>query len=233
MIYLAIVLIIAGIFFLWKALKESEANIDGKVSRLGTSQKKQRGSTPRQISSRDRATLGSQTTSGTLPAGIPSQRIRKIPNMGTASNIYQKKPQVKQYQGQARPKPRMSEISERTSPPPLPIVKFSINGALYIDEKQSISRAYAKNSGVQINNYKDIHRIGVAVLNVQGDIFMIHSDNTSYRYEAKHLDQIIFQESGVAFIPRKSRQAAAIFLTETEQVERIRLHIKNSSSNLG
>ena len=179
MLYIAILLILIGLFFLWKALQK--------------------------------------------PGPISSQSSPQRPNLEPEPRTH-----VKTIDS---PRQRFAfpPATERSTPAK---VELRIEGALYLDQKQSSRKLYKGKQGSEANltlkAYNGIHRIGKAILTTQDDIVLLHSGNVSYRYAAKELDQIIFQQKGIALLPNSSRQPAAIFLSA--ESARFKEHIKNYSS---
>ena len=103
-------------------------------------------------------------------------------------------------------------------------VELRIEGALYLDQKQSSRKLYANKGELPIRDYNSIHRIGRAILSTQDDTILLQSGNASYHYAAEDLDQIIFQDKGIALVPHSSKQPGAIFLSM--EIARVKDHIK-------
>ena len=89
-----------------------------------------------------------------------------------------------------------------------------VKGSLYLDNGRYIHYANKNYSELPSRFYEEISRVGVGTMIVNGSSFLIHCKNTSYSYSAGDLDQILFQSDGVALIPIAFDQPTALFLTQ-------------------
>ncbi len=123
---------------------------------------------------------------------------------------------------QPPPLPRKTKAHFRPNaqviPSPPPVVSspdsIRLQGFFYLDVGHFSRTPQSQREGVSLSSYTGISRVGPGELQVHGSLFLIDSANVRYTYPAEELDQLLFEENGLALIPKNTRQPAAIFLSD-------------------
>ncbi len=92
-----------------------------------------------------------------------------------------------------------------------------VAGVLFIDQGRSIPFQLEKFRDVPGRFFSGLRRIGRASLVIQGSQFIIHCGNAVYTVSAAELEQVLFQDQGVAFVPILPDKPVNVFITEHSQ----------------
>ncbi len=109
-------------------------------------------------------------------------------------------------------------------------VLLKIRGVFYLDQDRVVCKLPRESESLAGVSYVGFQRIGIAQMVVQNDVFTIESSNATYAYPAKNLDQVIFRNVGVAFIPNLPSQAVGVFLSK--EAPAIKKYIQANSNSV-
>ena len=97
-----------------------------------------------------------------------------------------------------------------------------VQGVLYLNHNRSLPLLHgtqgAQVGGETLEAYADVKRVGPGSLVLEGSGFYIRCGNASYSYSTTDLEQILFQERGIALIPDSPNRPAPLFITENPEV---------------
>ena len=213
MIYLALLFIFIGIFFLFRAFMDKSIVIPPIF--------KKDSPPPNVFIKQEPLPQPQFLYTSPPPPPIPKQtpiftEEFKLPTPQPIS------PPISKTINQNTPKVIQQKSSNK---PRLP--QLTIHGILYLDQEQSCRKLKGLENTPFNISFNGVQRVGNAKLWVENDVFKIFCGNASYVYLTQTLDQIIFHETGIALVPNLHYQAAAIFLSD--EVDKLKNFIQANS----
>ena len=103
-----------------------------------------------------------------------------------------------------------------------------VGGILYLNNSRYLPAAAGESPAGETDfaprAFANLRRVGQGTLVMEGGGFHIHCGNANYSYTVSDLEQIVFQDRGVALIPTRHDHAVPVFITA--EPERIKNYIK-------
>ncbi|MCB1324738.1 MAG: hypothetical protein H7A21_19085 [Spirochaetales bacterium] len=94
-----------------------------------------------------------------------------------------------------------------------PEEQLIVTGVLYQDHGRRIPHQVGRFGELPVRFFSEMRRVGSGTMILERSNFRIHCGNASYSYSAGDLDQIVFQESGVALVPVLPDRPVPVFIT--------------------
>lgn len=124
--------------------------------------------------------------------------------------------------------PRTQSVRLQFNEPAMPVQEhLVVNGVLFLDHGRHVP-IRAGSTSLPPRMFAEMRRAGEAVLSIQGSQFLIQCQGASYGSSSAELEQIIFQEGGVAFVSVLPERPVLVFLTS--ESERVKAFIKKHAS---